>query len=334
MESFLETVGKRSMRIFFANMTVPCAFLVLAAAAAAPDLRAGDIEKAREHFETGKLLVEEGAFAKAVVELKKSYELNALPIVLYNIAVCYDTLQRYALALQYYEYYMEREKDIDEVKKAEVLERIAKLEKLMGSLEINADMPDAEVLVDGSLMGHTPLDVLSIETGEHSLTLRKSGYYDFSKNFMIVSGETTSVEVSMIRACEPCLETLESAAVHEAQDGGKAKMKKLGPAAFWTSVSLTLAAAAGLVVTGSLAVEKSKQVSGMTDENDDWKDVRDEGRKLATAADVLLGAAVLGGVTSLFIAFFTNFKKTGEKTSGLSAGVLGRGAILQYEGRF
>ena len=322
------------MKILSRDPMVPCVFLMLAVAMAAPDLGAGDIEDAREHFEKGKLLVEEGAFAKAVVELKKSYELNALPIVLYNIAVCYDTLQRYALALQYYQVYMKREKNLEEEKKIEVYDRIAKLENLIGRLELEVNASGAEVLVDGSLMGRTPMEGLSIETGEHTLTLRKDGYYEYSENFTVVSGETTHMKVSMMQVCEPCLESLGGDSVHGASDGGKGRTGKLRPAVFWTSVGITLALTASLAVTGSLALEKNRQVSDMTDEDDDWKAVRDEGRKLATATDVLLGAAVLGGVTSLFLSFFTDFRKPREKPHGLSAGLLGGGAILQYKGRF
>jgi hypothetical protein len=330
-----KTVEKGPMKILIGNPTLACAFLAAAVLTAATDLKAGDIEMAKEHFEKGKILVEEGAFAKAVVELKRSYELNALPIVLYNIAVCYDTLQRYALALHYYEYYLQRETDLEEEKKTEVLERISRLEKLIGRLEIEANVKGADVLVDGSLFGYTPVEVVAIETGEHTLTLSKTGYEDVSRNFTIVSGETTHVKLVMSKTFDPCLEAPGNAPAHATQDGGKkGRMRKIKPAAFWTSLGLTLAVTAGLVVTGSLALEKSRQVSDMTDETDDWKDVRDEGRKLATATDVLLGAAVLGGVTTIFIAFFTDFKKTGEKPSGLSTALSGGGALLQYEWRF
>ncbi len=320
------------MKIPFLYATALLAALTVVTAA--PELKAGDIETAKDHFEKGKLLVEEGAYAKAVVELKKSYELNALPIVLYNIAVCYDTLQRYALALQYYRYYMKREKNLEADKETEVVERIAKLEKLIGRLRIDVDVTGVEVLIDETLMGHSPLDVLSIETGEHTLTLRKAGYYDYSQNFTVVSDETVHMEVSMIQACEPCMEALGSASAHDAPGGGKDTVRRLNPAIFWASVGVTLALTTGLIVTGSLALEKNEQVKDMTDADDEWKEVRDEGRKLATATDVLIGAGALGAVTSLFVSFFTDFKKTREKPHGLSAGLMGGGALLQYKGRF
>jgi len=102
---------------------------VLVALAAPAGAIAQDAEnkedEAKKHFMTGKKLVEEGAHAQAIVELKASYELSPVPIVLYNIAVAYDTLHKYAAASTYYAEFLEKDPSPpDDALRVEVLKRL------------------------------------------------------------------------------------------------------------------------------------------------------------------------------------------------------------------
>ncbi len=65
-----------------------------------------------------------------------------------------------------------------------------------GRLEVNASPSPAEVIVDGQLMGYTPLSA-SLTAGQHSLTIRRGGYRDFSTTLTIEAGATETVDVAL-----------------------------------------------------------------------------------------------------------------------------------------
>ncbi len=65
-----------------------------------------------------------------------------------------------------------------------------------GRLEINTSPSSAEVLIDGVLMGYSPLS-LSLAAGQHSLTLQRTGYRTFSSTVTIQAGGTERVDVML-----------------------------------------------------------------------------------------------------------------------------------------
>lgn len=55
----------------------------------------------------------------------------------------------------------------------------------------------AEVLVDGSPVGHTPLQRTDIDNGEHVITVRATGYYDFQKGIVVRAGEMQVIKTDL-----------------------------------------------------------------------------------------------------------------------------------------
>jgi len=303
---------------------------------------ADDKELAKEHFLRGKALVEEGAYEKAIVELEASYGLNPAPIVLYNMGVCFDQLHQYADALKYYNLYLTEEKSLPEEMKEDVANRIEKLGKFIGLLELEADVAGAEILIDDKLVGMTPAGEIFIETGNHDLVVRKPGYGEYKKKVKIVSGETTKISVALQKSEETGDAPLpaEKVPVEPSVDDGeqmpeKKKGRKLGPAAFAAAVGLTGAFAVSAAVVGALAVKKNNEVGDMY-EDQGWQDVMDERDRLALATDVLIGLAAGAAVASIVLIFFTDFKK--EKRAKGGALLLpdpGNGSLtMGYQGVF
>jgi hypothetical protein len=295
--------------------------LVLACAAAALLLRsvpaaADDETKAKEHYFKGKQLVEEEAYDKAIIELETSYELNPVPNVLYNLALCYDQLQKYADAVRYYHRYLDEEKNPPEDIRTLVEERILKLNQFLGSLKVTADVDGAEVYIDGKKIGETPLGITLVETGTYDLAVKAAGYVDIEEEITIVSGETATRDFAMTES--------EKAAAKAGPEGGK---KKLGPAAFGATIALTAALGITAIGVGAAAVRKDRKLADMTTADTGWKGVRDDRDRLALATDVLIGLASAAAVTSLVLVFFTSFKKE-KKTSLILAPDLRAGSFV------
>ncbi len=77
--------------------------LVLLAALAAPPAfaQSADDARARELYENGALLYEEGDYENAVVAWKEAYELSERPLLLYNIANALERIGEYQEAFDY-----------------------------------------------------------------------------------------------------------------------------------------------------------------------------------------------------------------------------------------
>jgi len=292
---------------------------------------AGADEQAKEHFLKGKTLFDEGAYEKAVIELEASYDLNPKPIVLYNIATCYDRLTKYADAIKYYGLFLEKAggKPKDLVK--EVDARIAELRAFLGILELKVDVDGAEVIIDDHLAGLTPLEVIPIETGEHDLDVRKIGYNDIGMKFTIVSGKTTSLSFVMNKIAPVVPPEAVKAKEEEVRlEKERAKKKKIHPACFWSLIGVTGAAAAASIVTGVLAMRKDSQIEGYTRSQNGWEPLQDEGKKLALATDILIGVSAAAAVSALAVFFFTDFKKSEKKKVSLVLTTDGRSLMLGY----
>jgi hypothetical protein len=282
----------------------------------------------KEHFLKGKALVEEGAWEKAIVELRASYELNPNPIALYNTAICYDELTRYAEAVTTYTLFVEQAGEKYKEILAEVQARIKELSAFLGTLKLTVDPPGAEVRIDGSAAGVAPLAPITIETGEHELSVILDGYKDIETKVVIVSGQTKELSLTMAR---PAPVTVVQPQVPE-----KKNRKTLHPAIFWSMVGLAGAAAVSAVVTGSLAVKKDRGVEEYFEDETGWASLRDEGKKLALSTDIMIGVAAAAGASALVLSFFTDFKKKKKEKPpvALTMGTDGKALGIVYEGSF
>jgi len=276
-----------------------------------------DLEEAEEHFRKAEALVAEGACDKAVVELKKSYELNPAPIALYNMAVCYDQMHMYADAIVYFNLYLTKSEGETDSKTDQVKARIDDIKKFIGTLKLNVNVVGADVLIDGKPAGKTPLGEVPVETGDHQLTVTKSGYGEVTQGFTVVSGETTEIVIEAVREKDegsgPAFIVVQAPAVKKEEDaaaGPAGPAKKVPPAAFWSMLGLTLASGLIMTVTGGLTLRKDKKIAGMTvDVDEDWSDLKDERDALAWTTNGFIGLTAASAAAALVLVFFTDFRR-------------------------
>lgn len=252
--------------------------------------------KAKEHFLKAKTFVDEGAYEKAIIELKASYDLDPVPNVLYNIAVCYDRLQKYFKAVKYYSLYLKEGKKEPENKRKVVSERIKELKNFFGEVIINVDSSGAEVTIDGEPVCTSPCPTLFLDTGEHEIVVKK-GINEIKKNFTVLSKEKTEISINI-------------------SPTGKEKEKKkktLHPSIFWSLLGLTLASGISQVVLTGIVIKKDREVSDMFIDDPDYEKVRSDRKKLAITADVISGFTAGFAIASIVTFFYTDFKKERNK---------------------
>lgn len=290
----------------------------------------GDKDKAKEHFLKGKSLVEQGAYEKAIVELKTSYDLNPLPLVIYNIAVSYDKLHRYAAALTYYLKFLAEGGKIPAKTRSKVDERVENARNFVGLMKIEVNPYGADVRIDGEAPFLTPEGELYLDAGKHGIKITLEGHESVEEEFKVISGETlelaytlSPVETKIEEGAGPPAGEVIIAEVKEEGEPGPAlpekpatkEKRKLGPAAFSVLISLTAVTAITGTVTGTMAYMKSMEVEDMY-ANEDWKPLKDETRKLAITTDVMLAVAAAGLAGSIVTGIFTDFGRKEKKGAG------------------
>jgi hypothetical protein len=307
-------------------MKAPALIVSISIVLISAEVLAGPVEEAKEHFFKGKELVENGQYEEAIVELKESYYLNPIPLVVYNIAYCYDTLGQYEEALKQYRLFLSKSNKSTAHLDDEVTQRIEELAQLFGTLKLEVDEEGAAVIIDGEQVGTTPVSEMVLRTGQHDLLLKKEGLPDMEATFNVEPGLTAELSFSM--------NVEEQEEGQEVEIPEKKTIKVLGPEPFGIAVGVTAAALVATTLTGSFAIAKDKKISTMW-EDENWKAVRDERDRLADATNAMLGITVIGAALSVALFFITDFKRAGKekkvdalilpdlRTGFLSAGIGG-----------
>jgi tetratricopeptide (TPR) repeat protein len=299
-------------------LVLAAAALAAARAPAAPPEGKDDKQakaEAKERFQKGLAFVDEGDCDKAIVEFKEAYKTYPVNVILYNMALCYDDMHQYALAMDYYKQYMEKEKKISEEQLAAIKERFKTLKSFLGALTITCNVDGADVFIDGEAVGKTPLEDVTIETGDHKVSVKVDGYKDYLETVTVVSGKTASMNVKLKEAAPSSLAG--AGAIKPDEGGGKAAgahgKKKLAPGAFWGTFAAMLALGAGTAVVGGLSVanhdefqDTKKDTPGDTKKLSDLKDKGDTYNAVFLTFAALTGAAA---VAAIVVGVMTDFKK-------------------------
>jgi hypothetical protein len=150
-------------------------------------------------FDRASSLFEEGNFSGARAEFARAHTLSGEPRVLYNAAVCDKAMRRYARAITVLvESLSEGGSSLPRAYVDKVHETLALLTPLVTSLDVAVDQEGATVFVDDEEAATTPLaHSLSVEIGEHTVSVRKAGFAESAVRVQAVSGARASVTVSL-----------------------------------------------------------------------------------------------------------------------------------------
>ncbi len=319
--------------VFFASVLVP-----------ARPVRAQNLDEAKERFKKGLMLVDEGDCENAIVEFDASYKAFPAPSILYNMALCYDKLHGYARAMENYKKYLVEAKNIPDKKYKAIKERIGKLEKYLGTLRVTCDVSDAKVLVDGKVVGRTPMEEMYLETGEHSLTLKKEGYEDFTTTVMMISGKIMAIsakmkegEINVSPSPTPAPVPVPWPTPTTKTDDDEGRKKTVPKGAFYGLLAGTLAFTVGAAVAGGLNVsnhnefEDMKSLENPTEEDrTKMEDLQDNGELYNNLFLGFTAVAAAAAVTTVVLGVFTNFEKKDDY--GFNIVPTGQGGMITFSG--
>jgi tetratricopeptide (TPR) repeat protein len=169
------------------------AFLpVSPAAAQEPAVR----EKARATLIEGTKLFAEGRFAAALDKYLAAQAMVPSAKVYFNIGQAYQGMGKQAQALMAFERFVREARDAppDYIKAAR--EEVVRLSRKVALVDLSCDVDGAEVLLDGTVMGVTPLPSrLAADAGRHALTVRSGQFGSQSKPFTALAGKSLDVDL-------------------------------------------------------------------------------------------------------------------------------------------
>ena len=211
-------------------------------------------DEAREHFKRGEAAYQKGSYDIAISEWEAAYAVEARPRIQYNIYQARERLGQLVEAVDALQRYLSTA-DPDDPYYSDGTARLASLQQRLKATGVRlVGGPDgASINISGHDWGRLPRpDPISVQPGNHRVTISLSGYEDFVANVVVPPGQTLDVAVAL----EPTSTTASSATRATSDEGGSS-----GLPFFITSGVL----GAGAVATAIWAINRGSALDGCDD---------------------------------------------------------------------
>ncbi len=245
---------------------------------------------ARGHFERGTTLYQQGRYAEAATAFEAAYQAVPNGVVRYNLGQCYEKLGDLSRAIDSYRAYLREVPRAED--RPEVEANITRLEKRLGEqrrvqVSISSEPADAEVRMDGAVLGRTPWRD-RLEVGPHRLELNREGHQPLGRELEVRPGEP--LRLHFVLTPLPAKEVRAT--------GARPRVWT------WVAAATAGAATAGAVTLGLLAREDSRTLLTGKREREEAQRLHDSALGKARGANILYGvagAAVAAGTVLFFV---------------------------------
>ncbi|MBW2275963.1 MAG: hypothetical protein JRF63_00640 [Deltaproteobacteria bacterium] len=316
-----------------AALFVPSLVLVLVT----PVLAQGPEDEAREHFDRGIELHEQGRFEQAAVAFERAYQLKPSFRILYNIGQVENELGHFAAALSAYRGYLEQGGDeVPRERGFKVKAEIERLMTLVGQITFEGAKNGAIVLIDREERGRIPLDgPIPVDLGKHEVALEVEGEKVHERVIKVAGGETVvvTVESSGVDIIERPWDDPD-----DPDDPADPATRGDEPQRVWTWIAFGVGGAAGVgaIITGSLALSKESDLRDRCTGGECPASLSgdfDSVERLALTTDILIGVAAAGVVAGTLLYFFEPDSGAGVEVGVAPAAGAGSAGLV-LTGRF
>jgi len=150
---------------------VSLVLLALLAQAGAPASNPDAKARAQVILKEGTQLYQQGAFAEALEKFERAYSVFPSPKLFFNIGQANRVLARPVEAVMAFEKFLAQATDASPELLAEAKRSLEELSPKIGKLLIDCGVVDAEISVDGKVVGKAPLaDMVHVSPGQHQVT--------------------------------------------------------------------------------------------------------------------------------------------------------------------
>ena len=303
----------------------------------APSVQSAPPPEASERFQRGVAAFREGDFDAALAEFSRAYKLSPNYRLLYNLAQVQAERHDSLAALKLLNQYLAEAGDaLPDERRANVTRLIEELQRHIAEVRVSSNVSDAQLAVDGKLVGRVPLaESLRVNAGSHTLLLSKDGYTASTKTVSIAGGLVESVSFELVpQAKAGVLEPLPAPALPRAN--GSTGMG----GAFWTSVACAggfAGTAATFAVLTSMENRKlSTELETYPANQQDVATERSRVKTFAVLSDVFGAAAIVAAAGGVYFAISGNDQpaRAAASTRPMKLRAQWSGTIMQLQGEF
>jgi tetratricopeptide (TPR) repeat protein len=287
----------------------PAAAPAAAAPAPAPAADAGDAgrQRARELLQQGNKQLDQGLYLDALHSFEAAYAAFPSPKLHFNIAQTYNELGRLIEALHHYELFVREVKREESAQWGLANERIFKLQGSIATVQLQCNVVDAAVTVDGNVVGKTPIAApLRFMPGAHGIVVTKAGYENQVVEINLKAGDALTQRVKLLTeeegaATKRAVQAAEARrlAALEEERRTKEKLRRTRTilrTSGWVAVGTGVVVAVTGGIFGGLSLSESSKVEGAPKDTQ-WVDVKSHYQNADTYRKILYyGTAIGGGV--------------------------------------
>lgn len=152
-------------------------------------------KEARAHFERGLALAKGEAYAEAVVEFNRAYQLSPNYAVLFNLGQAYVGMGQSVYAVETLTRYLsEGGKEVPSARRKQVEADIAQQERRIATVAIQTSQAGAVIRIDGIEVGKSPmLAPVRVNAGAHVFAASLAGYRAWEQRFELAGREQRTV---------------------------------------------------------------------------------------------------------------------------------------------
>jgi hypothetical protein len=154
---------------------------------------------AKSEYEGGRVLFVNGDYGAALVKLRRAYDLSHDSRLLWDMAACEKNLRRYVKVHALLERYLAESGDrisADDRRTAE--SALKTVQSFVSPLRIEVDQPGADILIDGELVGKSPLGKpVLVDIGAREVKVVKGGFRPSAETVRVEGGREVAVSVHL-----------------------------------------------------------------------------------------------------------------------------------------
>lgn len=160
--------------------------------------------QAREHFDRGIELFNEGRYDAALAELQRAYDTAPAFPVLYNLGRVHATLGHpVEAALAFERYLAEGGEAIPSSRRDEVETELARQRSRIGHLLVETNITGSIINIDGIDVARTPLEApIPLGAGAHRIAIRAPGHASEIRSVQIAGGVEEVLRMELSREFE------------------------------------------------------------------------------------------------------------------------------------
>jgi hypothetical protein len=271
---------------------------------ATPESRKADADRkaANKLLKEAAKLLADGDYLAALARFELAYKAFPSPKIFFNFGQTYKELGRHLDAILAYERFLREVPDAPKELAGMATKQIESLSRLVGHLEITVNEPDAEISVDGTLQGKSPLAApIRLMPGRHSVVVKKDGFLPAVLELQVDPGRSTRPIVLQ----RPRPKVVEVQIVYRTIRKPKKGLKVL-----WTGVALTAALAVVATVTGPLTLQKKEIATDETRPVAERQDALKQGKVYRDVTDGMIFSAA-GVAAATLIWYFVVVHRSG-----------------------